>query len=79
MGRGDKDSKDDKISTAFKARLDRMSPREKVRALVMLHLKEGDDVSGRHQSSTKRHAAIDAMRKSAEPALPEIDHVLQPL
>ncbi|HXH09224.1 MAG TPA: hypothetical protein VNP04_05605 [Alphaproteobacteria bacterium] len=77
MARGYKDSKDDKISTAFKARLKRMGPREKLRAVVMLRLLEGNDTSGRRQSLSERHAAIDAVRKSAESGLVEVDRVLK--
>jgi hypothetical protein len=77
MSRGHKDSNNDKISPAFKARLDRMNPREKVGVLVVLNPRDTDGASGRRQSPAERQAAIDAMRKSVEPALAEIDRVLE--
>jgi sorbitol-specific phosphotransferase system component IIA len=77
MARGHKDSRDDKISTTFRTRLNRMEPQQKVRAMVVLHLDDHEVAPGRRQSPAERQEAIEAMRKSAEPALAELDHVLR--
>jgi sorbitol-specific phosphotransferase system component IIA len=77
MARGHKDSRNDKISTTFRTRLNRMEPQQKVRAMVVLHLNGHEVAPGRRQSPAERQAAIEAMRQSAEPALAEIDRVLR--
>jgi hypothetical protein len=76
MAHSHNDSRDDKISPAFKVRLEHMEPQQKVRAIVMLHSNDPAVAPGRRQLPAERQAAIEAMRKSAEPALDEIDHVL---
>jgi hypothetical protein len=77
MAHGHRDSRDDKISTTFKMRLKHMEPHQKVRAIVVLHLNGHEVAPGRRQSPAERQAAIEAMHKSAEPALAEIDRVLR--
>jgi hypothetical protein len=77
MARGHQDSRDDKINTALKARLDRLEPQQTVPAIVLLGVGGVDGTSGRRQSPAERQAAIEAMRKSIEPALTEIDSVLE--
>ena len=67
----------DKISAQFKARLDRLEPQQKVRAIVVLQTKDANAISTRRQSHPERQAAIEAMRKSAEAALIEIDSILE--
>lgn len=77
MAHRHEDSGDDKISTPFKMRLKRMKPQQKVRAVVLLHLNAPEVAPGRRQSPSERQAAIEAIRKSAEPSLVEIDRVLK--
>jgi hypothetical protein len=77
MARGKKDSGDNKISAAFRARLNRMNPQQKVRAIAVLRLGDAEVTPGRRQSPAERQAAIEAMHKSAEPALVEIDRILR--
>jgi hypothetical protein len=77
MAHRHEDSRDDKISTPFKMRLKHVKPQQKVRAIVLLHLNGPEVASGRRHSPSERQAAIEAMRKSAEPALVEIDRVLR--
>jgi hypothetical protein len=77
MARGYKDSRDDKISTTFRTRLNHMAPQQKVRAMVVLHLNGHEVAPGRRQSPEERQAAIEAIRRSAEPVLAEIDRVLR--
>lgn len=69
----------DKISAQFKARLDRLEPQQKIRAIVVLRTKAADAMPTRRQSPAERQEAIDAVRKSTEPALIEIDSVLERL
>jgi hypothetical protein len=76
MARGKEDSGDNKISTAFRARLNRMNRQQKVRAIAVLRLGNTEVTPGRRQSPAERQAVIEAMHKSAEPALAEIDRVL---
>jgi hypothetical protein len=65
-----------KISREFSLRLGRLKPRDKVRAIVMLRA-EGNGLSraGRH-SRARRRAVADAIHRSAEKLLPEIDRIL---
>jgi hypothetical protein len=77
MARGKKDSGDNKISAAFRARLNRMNPQQKVHAIAVLRLGDAEVTPGRRQSPAERQAVIEAMHKSAEPALAEIDRVLR--
>jgi hypothetical protein len=76
MAGGKEDSGDSKINTAFRARLNRMSRQQKVRAIVVLRVGDTEPTPGRRRSPSQRQAVIEAMRKSTEPALAEIDHVL---
>jgi hypothetical protein len=66
-----------KISSEFMARLDRLKPAQKIRAVVMLHTPEADSSGGRRQNADERREAVAAVRKSAEAALPEIDEILK--
>jgi hypothetical protein len=52
---------------------------EKVHVIVVLRLCELEITPGRRQSRSERQAAIEAMRKSAEPALVEIDRIPRPV
>lgn len=68
-------TRNSKISTAFSARLDRLGPSEKVRAVVMLHCDQKP--SGRRQSQKERQAAIETLRQSASEALIGVDDILK--
>jgi hypothetical protein len=76
MARGKEDPGDNKISTAFRARLNRMNRQQKVRAIVILRLGDTEVTPGRRQSPSQRQAMIEAMRNYVEPAVAEIDRVL---
>lgn len=77
MARGKEDPGDNKISPAFRARLNRMNQQQKVRAIIVVRLGDTEVTPGRRQSPSQRQAVIEAMHKSAEPALAEIDRVLR--
>jgi hypothetical protein len=77
MAGGKEGSGASKISTAFRARLERMNQQQKVHAIVMLRLGDTEVTPGRRQSPAERQAAIHAMRKTSEPARVEIDRVLK--
>jgi hypothetical protein len=64
-----------KISREFSLRLDRLRPRDKVRAIVMLRA-EGNGVANR-LSRAERQAKAEMIIRSAEAALPEIDQILK--
>jgi len=66
-----------KISPEFAARLDRLGPQQKVRAIVLLHIQDTGNLSAQRQSRAERQAAVEAMRKSAEQALSDIDDLLE--
>jgi len=66
-----------KISPEFSARLARLGPRQKIRAIVMLRTDIAGEASTRRQSRAERQAVIEAIRKSAEPALVDIDGILE--
>lgn len=66
-----------KISREFGVRLGRLSPRDKVRAIVMLRA-EGNGMSrNRRPSRTERQTIAKQARQSAEAALPLIDQILE--
>ena len=64
-----------KISRQFKARLARLGPEQKVRAVVMLST-EGADIATK-PSRANRQAIQEAIRQATATALPEIDRLLQ--
>jgi hypothetical protein len=65
------------LSREFLARLDRLKPGERVRAVLLLSGREGRAGSGRRQSEVERTAAIASMRKPATAALAAIDEILR--
>lgn len=71
------ESQENKISSEFAARLDRLGPQQKVRAIVLLRTKDIGESTAQRQSRAKRQAAIEAMRQSAEQALDGIDNLLE--
>jgi len=73
-----------KISREFSRRLDRLQPRDKVRAIVMLRAEgnsgggAGSRISGaKRPSRAERQEAAEKICQSAEAALPEIDQILE--
>jgi hypothetical protein len=65
-----------KISPEFSARLARLKPQQKIRAMVMLRVDVPGEKPARRLSRTERQAIIDHLRQSSEPALTEIDDIL---
>jgi hypothetical protein len=65
-----------KISREFRVRLDRLKPRDKVRAIVMLRAEAGGAARARRLSRADRQAAAGVALQSAEAALPMIDQIL---
>jgi len=64
-----------KISPEFAARLGRLGPKQRVRAIVVLNAETAG--TGQRQSQAERQAVIKAMRQSAERALTDVDDVLK--
>ncbi len=69
-------SKKKKLSPGFVSRLDALGPRDKVRAIVLLRPGTGGRTTGGRQSRAEREATAEAMRRSAEQALEDIDEIL---
>src|SRR5262245_39435058 len=65
-----------KISREFSRRLDRLQPRDKVRAIVMLRA-EGNGGAAARLSRAERQDAAERVSLGAEAALPEIDQILE--
>lgn len=65
-----------KLSPEFAARLNNLEPQQKVRAIVLLRAEGTGKLTGQRQSRAERRAAVEAMRKSAEQALNDIDDIL---
>ena len=65
-----------KISREFATRLDRLAEDERVRAVVLLRAKGTAEPSGKRQSPEERAVAVEAMRRSAERAVGDVDQVL---
>jgi hypothetical protein len=65
----------DKLSNEFKRRLNGLKPGQKVRAIVLLRTQ--DIARTRQAARNNRRTMIDAVRQSAETALPDIDEVLR--
>jgi hypothetical protein len=66
-----------KLSPEFTARLNNLGPQQKVRAIVLLRAEGTEKSTGQRQSRAERRAAVEAMRKSAEQALGDIDDILR--
>jgi hypothetical protein len=76
MGLGNGQSK---ISREFSRRLDRLQPRDKVRAIVMLRAEDngGGGAGGRRPTRAERQDTAQNISQAAEAALPEIDMILE--
>jgi hypothetical protein len=64
-----------KISREFASRLDRLRPRQKIRAIVMLDA--GQRSAPTRNGARARGAAVAAVRDAADTALPDIDVILE--
>ncbi len=65
-----------KISRGFAARLERLAPDKKIRALVLLDIENDTAGATRRLTSEERQASIESARISARSVLPEIDELL---
>jgi hypothetical protein len=65
-----------KLSPEFSARLARLGPQQRIRAIVVLRIPETGTSSGQRQSRHERRVQIEAIGKSTEKILPEIDRLL---
>lgn len=65
-----------KISREFTARLDRLKPDQKVRAIVMLDIGAAKTAGGR-RTRGERNQVVSAIRETAEAALPDLDGMLE--
>jgi len=65
-----------KISREFTARLDRLAPDQKVRAIVMLDIGAAK-VTGGRRARGERAETVTAIRETTEAALPELDGTLR--
>jgi hypothetical protein len=66
-----------KISPEFISRLEHLEPHQKVRAIILVQAEGAEKLRGKRQSRAERQAYIEAMRKSAEQALGDIDKILR--
>jgi hypothetical protein len=66
-----------KISREFSRRLDRLHPRDKVRAIVMLRADGNGRGAAARPSRAERQDAAERVCQEAEAALPEIDQILE--
>jgi len=66
-----------KISREFSRRLDRLQPRDKVRAIVMLRAEDNGGGASARPSRAERQNAAERVSEEAEAALPEIDQILE--
>ena len=66
-----------KISREFSRRLDRLHPRDKVRAIVMLRADGNGGGGAARPSRAERQDAAERVCQEAEAALPEIDQILE--
>jgi hypothetical protein len=76
MARNNHDPHKTKISPAFAARLARLKPQQKVRAMVMLRVDGSGETPARRQSRAERQAMIERIRQAAGPALVVVDEIL---
>jgi hypothetical protein len=70
-----KGSQQGKISPGFASRLDRLGPRQRVQAILLLRT-DVDDRSSQRQRGDEREATVEATRKSADRALRSVDEIL---
>jgi hypothetical protein len=70
-----KRSQQGKISPEFSSRLDRLGPRQRVQAIVLLRT-DVENRSGKRQRGDEREAIIEATLRSADRALRNVDDIL---
>lgn len=66
-----------KISQEFAARLGRLGPEQRIRAIVVVNVKPQGRVRKERLSGPEKKAALDAIRGSARESLAEIDDILR--
>jgi hypothetical protein len=66
-----------KISREFEARVGRLKPEQKIRAVVMLQTPKVESPSGQQQARKNRQAIIKSIRQTADLALSDIDAILE--
>lgn len=77
MTRPARDAQPAGISEPFASRLARLKPRQVMRAIVMVDVAPARKDPTRRMSRQERRGTIDAMREAAQPALVEIDQILE--
>ncbi|MEK7399373.1 MAG: hypothetical protein AAB116_20730 [Candidatus Poribacteria bacterium] len=65
-----------KISNEFDTRLKRLKTKEKVRAIVLLNIKDIDKSNGKRQNRTERLSTIEAIRKASMQTLDGVEEIL---
>jgi hypothetical protein len=66
-----------KISPEFVRRLNQLAPDSMARAIVLLDTRSAQDAAPGRPSREERKAIAEAIRKSAAPALAEVDRLLE--
>ncbi|ETW99226.1 MAG: hypothetical protein ETSY1_15825 [Candidatus Entotheonella factor] len=77
MKRHPDDAQEGKLSPEFAARLARLKPEHKLRAIVMIDACAAPEKPARRPTRAERQATLQAMRDAAAPALGEIDSILK--
>ncbi len=70
-------TQDGKISPGFAARLDRMAPKQRVRAVLLLDTGVTARNGAKRQSPVERQRMVEETRRAAEEALGQIDSILR--
>jgi hypothetical protein len=65
-----------KISNKFDTRLKRLGSNEKVRAIVLLNIKDVEKSNGKRQNHSERLSVIEMMRKEGMQALGDVEETL---
>ena len=66
-----------KISTEFASRLASFDPQQKITVIVLLHTRDAANNKAKRQTRTERRTAIEAMKKSADLALRDIEPIIE--
>lgn len=70
-------AKTNKISPEFEARLSRLEPQQKIRAIVLLETGQPRTATSRRQTYTERQAAIAHMREVTHHSMGKLNRLLQ--
>lgn len=73
----DKSTAEAKISPEFAARLERLKPDDKIRAIVMLQTANSRDAINKRPTKKARRATLKLNRESVANILPDIDRILK--